>query len=440
MAQDDEEADLLAAARVMMLATRRTGGRAEATLCGEAATSLVCWPHLAGRECDCGGRRAHICRGACAGTINAALGGARQGCKHQGDRCPRGWHATPEHVRQCLSEWWVATRCQPAVWGTLDREKSAAHGDRSAATAAEGRSAERRVTLPVAVQLDRLGRHAHESPYLARFLREPFLDALFEEPALRALLAMKKCAKEITEAYGAAQQVKALLLRHGADASSGRGAVVLDVCSGKGLCAALLSCMLPEARVAMFDANGDMDLAHVAALPRLTFCQLDIFSPDAAQTLEASAAGASVCVAVGTHLCGALSPRLVDLFCTAPSIDALVLVPCCIKGKLGSDVMRAARAARAAAQPEQLLVDAKAPKWGLAFPYSLLVRSLASLCEELMQEAPPPLPAGAAADAEAAVRVFVDDAVLSPANSFIVASKAAVPTTTGTAADMHLFL
>ena len=152
MTQADEEADLLAAARVMMLATRRTGGRAEATLGGEVATGLVCWAHLAGRECDCGGRRAHICRGACAGTINAALGGgSRQVCKHQGDGCPRGWHATPEQVRRSLGEWWVATCCQPVVWGTLDREKSAAHGDRSTATAAEGRSAERRVTVPVAV-------------------------------------------------------------------------------------------------------------------------------------------------------------------------------------------------------------------------------------------------------------------------------------------------
>ena len=55
------------------------------------------------------------------------------------------------------------------------------------------------------------------------------------------------------------------------------------------------------------------DLAHVAALPRLSFTQLDIFSPDAAQTLEAAASGAAVCVAVGTHLCGALSPSMVNV-------------------------------------------------------------------------------------------------------------------------------
>ena len=267
------------------------------------------------------------------------------------------------------------------------------------------------------------------------------------------------------------------------------------------------------------------DLAHVAALPRLSFTQLDIFSPDAAQTLEAAASGAAVCVAVGTHLCGALSPRLVDLFCSTKRIDALVLVPCCLKGKLGSDVMRAARAARAATaaaaaaaaapqpEPEPPVSDdakeaadataakaakaataakaAKAAKseWNNALPYSLLVRSLASLCEELLHQTedapplpppppsppsppspspPPSLPAGAdapaddgakgkaegaavqpqirprvnpaATEAEAAVRVFVDDAVLSPANSFIVASKATVATTRGTAADMHLFL
>ncbi|MEC8197876.1 MAG: hypothetical protein VX228_16705, partial [Pseudomonadota bacterium] len=69
----------------------------------------------------------------------------------------------------------------------------------------------RRCAVPVAVQLERLRRHAHESAHVARFLAEPFLPAFLASEALRTLLAFPKCAKELSEAYGAAAQVAALL-------------------------------------------------------------------------------------------------------------------------------------------------------------------------------------------------------------------------------------
>ncbi len=58
----------------------------------------------------------------------------------------------------------------------------------------------------------------------------------------------------------------------------------------------------------MLDANGDMNLAHVRARPNLSF------SAEAARRVEEAAGGAETLVLVGVHLCGALSPRLVDLF------------------------------------------------------------------------------------------------------------------------------
>ena len=48
--------------------------------------------------------------------------------------------------------------------------------------------------------------------------------------------------------------------------------------------------------------------------------------------------------AVGTHLCGALSARLVSFFGSGgPLLRELVLSPCCLKGWLGKEVQRQAR-------------------------------------------------------------------------------------------------
>ena len=143
---------------------------------------------------------------------------------------------------------------------------------------------------------------------------------------------------------------------------------------------------LSPAQVVMLDANGDMGLCHVASRPNLTFVQLDLFGPGALRTLSEQAAHGSVCVAVrtrpchtrapatlvawpppdrhltaacpprdrhatatrpprataqvGTHLCGSLSPRLIDLAVRSSTIDALVLCPCCLKGGFGMAVVR----------------------------------------------------------------------------------------------------
>lgn len=40
---------------------------------------------------------------------------------------------------------------------------------------------------------------------------------------------------------------------------------------------------------------------------------------------------------VGMHLCGALSPRLIDLVVAVESIDAMVLCPCCLKVDLRAE-------------------------------------------------------------------------------------------------------
>ena len=114
---------------------------------------------------------------------------------------------------------------------------------------------------------------------------------MLADERLRALLAMRSRVKELSEACSVCEQVRALV---GADtvAAGGEGAVVLDVCSGKGLGATLLSYMLPKGRVVMLDANGEMELAHVAARPNLSFRHADIFSAQLPAVVREEAAGA----------------------------------------------------------------------------------------------------------------------------------------------------
>lgn len=216
----------------------------------------------------------------------------------------------------------------------------------------------------------------------------------------------------MSEAYGAAAHAIRLLQASGRCGDRGAGAVLLDVCSGKGLTAVLLSFLLPEAQCVLLDSNGAMDLGHVARRPNLRFEQLDLFGSAARAALDAAAQGGACCVAIGTHLCGALSPRLLDLARRVPRIDGLVLSPCCLRGALGAKIGKAGRARR---------VD----------PYRLLVDVLAALAvddEAQLAHGSQSLGRGEDGDGGDAARppsvsVVWDAAVLSPKHAFIILSK-----------------
>ena len=478
---DAAAAGLLAKARHTLEATRSNEVRPpkdrELCLNGERATELVCWAYLRGdAACSCAGARAHICHRACGGAINAALGG-RHICKRAS--CAL-WHPEPLQVKAELEEWWSRTRgCKP-VWSFADAEGASTArpantacrgGSRSGSTAsasatesaavgategamgaADGAAVEvseaseraaadgggeddlcRRCTVPYDVQLDRIARHSDESEYVRRFLRAPFLDEWLNDEAIRPLLSMRKCAKEISEAYGAAMQVAQLMSRlppahaTSADATSddptsgfgvggGAGVAIFDVCCGKGLAGVLLSYLYPHAAIRLFDSNGAMDLAHVAVRPNVSFTQLDLFAAPAVDQLHAAAAATSArhVIAIGTHLCGALSPRLVDIAIRAPIIDALILSPCCLRGALGATVARTAKSGWPGAP------DA---------PYRLLVETLATLCRSQVEANAKGIATSDISEPtkDAVVEVVYDEEVLSPKNAFIVMRKLAVP-------------
>lgn len=107
---------------------------------------------------------------------------------------------------------------------------------------------------------------------------------------------------------------------------------------------------------------------HVDVVPNLRFVAADIMHGSFAATLASELCSAApctqahLCVAVGMHLCGALSPRAIDLYASLEGIDALVLVPCCLDKRFDGQLKLEAR---------QLRID----------PYEAKVRQLRGLLE-----------------------------------------------------------
>lgn len=80
---------------------------------------------------------------------------------------------------------------------------------------------------------------------------------------------------------------------------------------------------------------------------------LDVFSKEMEALLHRATGEASWSCAVGTHLCGALSPRLAALYAgpAGRGLGGLVLSPCCLKGWLGKAVQKRAKAEARAHYP-----------------------------------------------------------------------------------------
>ena len=376
--------------------------RREATINGISAVDFICWPFVKGvlAQCDCGGQRAHLFQGYCGRAISGALG-AGTGCNRGSDTCDKA-HPVEENVLQELVDWHTKA-IGPATVGkvSLIAQRSDGELSRSAATAAgvasgasdgDGTAS---VVLAAAKScasaehvLSRLHRHTGTSTHLQQLLVAPFLQEMLSSESTRRLLSGRAAPKEISEAYSVVGEIRRLASALGApadDLERGRGLTILDVCSGKGVVAALISRLLPQARVVMLDACPDMDLSHVASRSNLEFIELDLFSKEAGallhelasqdpavtveqqqqqrqQQLDATAPPAAAMMqhdaadcrssppfratlAIGMHLCGALSPRLLVLASLLDDIDAVSVCPCCLKGTLGDYVKKGAKAA-----------------------------------------------------------------------------------------------
>ena len=247
----------------------------------------------------------------------------------------------------------------------------------------------------------------------------------------------------MTEAYGTYERVRELLPRLDPTWSHlkpetvvetvvrtpGPGPVIFDACSGRGVTAALLSFWFPDATIVMMDSNGAMDLSHVRALPNrnVVFRHVDLYGASVVEVIRKETAGNGnysdggkglqkrrrTAVLVGTHLCGALSPRLIDLCFGLDEVDGMVLCPCCIKGQLGGDCMRAAK------------------KRGVS-AYVVLCETFARLCEREVglegagtREEVGVGEVGFDPGTVGSVSVRADPGVCSPVNCFITVAKGA---------------
>ncbi|KAL1526532.1 hypothetical protein AB1Y20_015241 [Prymnesium parvum] len=376
----------------------------ELYLCGSPCASLLCWPFVTGAPCECEGKLAHILQGVCGRAINGAFGRAGRSGGCSGARCNAAVHLSDEGIRGELGTWWEARHGEPPVFCMAATGRSqkgaattAARGERSTASAGDVHPTVTRCTLPAARVVELMRAHESDSKYIAMFLAAPYLQQMLEDDGLRSLLAMRSRVKEVSEGLAACELIRSLV-KPEVIAEGGQGVLVLDVCSGKGLGATLVSFLLPRGRVVMFDANGNMDLSHVKSRPNMSFRHLDIFSDGAPSVLRSETAGATITIALGMHLCGALSPRFIDLALAIESIDAMALCPCCLKGAHGKAVAFAARSRG---------VDS----------YGVLLETLQAICE---REIALRTSEGKRA---ATVSIVVDPSILSPKNAFVTITK-----------------
>ena len=334
----------------------------ELTLGGQPATAHLCWEHLRQREPRCGGGcgLAHLRCGeiggnvaVCLRAVNTALGAYQ---KKQCTGCDRE-HPTTDALVRDIDSWWRARGAGPggSVWGppvwdvrTHARTTSAARGgSRSAISSGSVNGAAQPMKQPLsrAFLEEALARHRTDSEHIDAFMSAPYFETWMATDALRRLLSVRKRVKEITEAVALTRRVKLLLQLLGVQAD-GDGAVIFDCCSGKGMGSAMLSFELPRAKIVALDANGAMDCTHVQMIANLEFHHMDLFGPAAVRIIRDASAfqrrpECSVRILVGMHLCGALSPRIIDLF-LGTYAHGLVVCPCCLKGELGAQVARAA--------------------------------------------------------------------------------------------------
>lgn len=293
---------------------RTKGYGGTATLDGTVAADMICWDQFFGRPCvpmdgtnpkvpgsipDAAKNPCGLCHEfndtnrTCSGRIREALGQIKPGksvkrgqsqCRY-GNRCE--WnHPSDEQVRATLLNWYksnVAISKEP-VWSVTEESASrfrAFHDEgRAAATSGDKKNAtknsnqgtpmptrereETEETPEIRARVTgwiktRFLKKSAESPYLERFLNEPFFEDVMSAPRLRRLFVHKKSYKEVTEAFGTYQRIRELLPKLRVPGSNpdradapGTRLVIFDACSGRGIGALLLSFWFPNAKIGEF--------------------------------------------------------------------------------------------------------------------------------------------------------------------------------------------
>eukprot|EP00929_Paragymnodinium_shiwhaense_P000063 TRINITY_DN10019_c0_g1_i1.p1 TRINITY_DN10019_c0_g1~~TRINITY_DN10019_c0_g1_i1.p1 ORF type:complete len:372 (-),score=45.76 TRINITY_DN10019_c0_g1_i1:147-1262(-) len=238
-----------------------------------------------------------------------------------------------------------------------------------------------------------MGNSVQTHPYLKDFAAAPWLDDLRQQPGARSLLNKRSLRKEISESFGVLYAAHRALAKLGPRQNAGR-AVIIDACCGKGLGSLIMAKSMPDSLIYALDRDPRMDMGHLQEQANVSFVQVDMNTQRAHDIFAEAAAEAkrrkSPLVVIGVHLCGALSPRVAELYHSVDCPAALVLVPCCLDRK----DPRAKLAARG-------LGITPYSYWCMSLLWSMPV---SSTCRR---------------------ELLIDDNVLSERNTFILAARAA---------------
>ena len=188
----------------------------------------------------------------------------------------------------------------------------------------------------------RAARGDEPNPLVSAFCASDAADAL-ARPVWHGLNNHKHLRKEATESMAVLAALRRLPRWSAScderddSSAAGGGTHVLDLCSGKGLTAALAALDEPSCVVSAIDLLLPSALPHFEeALPpgRLTYLRLDLLGDDFISRLEARVESvARPAYLLGVHLCGELSLRAIEAFGAIPRIEALCLVPCCLPNR-----------------------------------------------------------------------------------------------------------
>jgi len=241
----------------------------------------------------------------------------------------------------------------------------------------------------------REGSESTLNPYLLEFASSPWADELRSE-RFRNLMSSKKTKKEILEAYAAINLVRRTFRRiqqkrgriESQDSSSGSqpglgsplsgaglgavggdvkenlftcvergddslsfdgsGMLVIDLCSGKGFTATIMSYVFPKAKIIMVDKDEKMRLLHLKGLSNVKFRYDNIHSQEfsswvdetvrshhkaVGETQNGTGIVRPIVVVVAIHLCGTLSDVAIRMFNRNEGIESLILSPCCMPKK-----------------------------------------------------------------------------------------------------------
>ena len=169
---------------------------------------------------------------------------------------------------------------------------------------------------------------------------ERFLRLVVQDERCANLACLKSLKKELVESVSMIERVEEIVAKLvksndiDASTSTGRGIVLLDLCSGKGVAGTMLAVRFPEAQVVGVDIrppNATERHLDDGLLPNLTRKTGNVYDDKLLEDLIGAQQEDTVCLLLGTHLCGDLSRVAIDLMAQYPQrIAAAVIAPCCL--------------------------------------------------------------------------------------------------------------